>query len=258
MHLPKIACKFPCFLSQIERQKLNDWAEKIKGISLFEIHGFLCAILTCPTIISPTQWLPILLGPNLSEIVSDEEMSTYRDMVMQLKEEVAHHLIHDEVFYPLVNLYFEGAELFFEDDNLSTIQLEHLHLWCQGYLSEMKLEPTSWEMLPEYKNLLFVLRALKQPNPSPASLGIAPGTELTPAQIQRMISHFVEGLPVALSIAYDQACAISKEPKENKKLRKTSIHRLFTEESAKKYTPCPCNSGMPFAQCCGIERGMVH
>ena len=89
-------------LTHEELTLLDTWLRTLKkGISLFQVHGFLCAILTSPANIPPSDWFPAMLVPNLPDIVPEEEMKLYLDMIMQLKIELAESLSHDQVISPL-------------------------------------------------------------------------------------------------------------------------------------------------------------
>jgi len=85
MHLANEHIELPP-LTQEELSLLDTWLCALKpGISLFQVHGFLCAVLTTPVEIPPTDYFPAMLVPNLPDIVSEDDMQLYLDMVMQLK-----------------------------------------------------------------------------------------------------------------------------------------------------------------------------
>ena len=59
-----------------ELHELNDWLSNLKGksTSLFEVHGFLCAILTSPITIPSEKWFAAMLGPKLAMQVPANEL----------------------------------------------------------------------------------------------------------------------------------------------------------------------------------------
>lgn len=95
MHLSYQHLELPP-LTQEELTLLDTWLRALKpDLSLFQVHGFLCAVLTTPVEIPPTNYFPAMLVPDLPDIVSEEDMQLYLDMVMQLKIELSDSLSHD-------------------------------------------------------------------------------------------------------------------------------------------------------------------
>ncbi len=131
MHLVDKHLELPP-LMQEELSLLDTWLRALKpGVSLFQVHGFLCAVLTTPVEIPPTDYFPAMLVPDLPDVVPEEEMQMYLDMIMQLKLELAESLSHDEAVQPLVDFRSVpplNANRLFQD------QRSHLKEWCQGYL----------------------------------------------------------------------------------------------------------------------------
>ena len=88
-----------------------------------------------------------MLVPNLPDIVPEEEMQLYLDMVMQLKHELAESLSHDEVICPLIDFRLMpslNANTLFPD------QRPRLKEWCQGCLSGITLHREHWQTLHEH------------------------------------------------------------------------------------------------------------
>lgn len=149
---------------------LDTWLRSLKnGLSLFHVHGFLCAILTSPADIRPTEWYPAMLVPNLPDIVSEEDMKLYLGMIMQLKLELRESLNHDEVVCPLIDfrpMPSLSANTLFQD------QHPHLKAWCQGYLSGIALRREHWKPLQDFHNLELALQVIANTAQAGTLLGI--------------------------------------------------------------------------------------
>ena len=253
MHLADKHLELPP-LTQEELSLLDTWLRPLKpGLSLFHVHGFLCATLTTPVEIPPSDYFPAMLVSDLPDIVPEADMQLYLDMVMQLKLELSESLSHDDVVQPLLDFRPMpplNANRLFQD------QRAHLKEWCQGYLSAVTLRRKYWQPLQDFQNLELVLQVIANETQAAKIIGIN-HKNLSQGQIQTLIDQMINSLPVLLSIVYDQACEID-ETKPNHKHKETDINILFSQEKAKRQAPCPCGSTKPFVECCALSRETRH
>ena len=242
-------------LTQEELTLLNTWLQSLKnGLSLFRVHGFLCAILTSPADIPPTEWYPAMLGPDLPDIAPEEGMKLYLNMVTQLKLKLSESLSHDEIVCPLIDfrpMPTLSANILFQD------QHPRLKAWCQGYLSGIALRREHWKSLQDFQNLELALQVIANEAQAAKLFGIE-NQGISQGQIQTLVNQTIDSLPVLLGMLYDQACEIADSPKPYHKHKKTDVNILFSQEKAKRLAPCPCGSSKPFAECCALSREARH
>ncbi len=238
-------------LTTDELHELNGWLSNLKdrATSLFEVHGFLCAILTSPTTIPSDKWFAAMLGSKLAKRVPANELQIRLHQLMRLNHQLTNSLMHDEIVYPLIDYQ---PVLPFEAYNLSDSQRDNLRLWCQGYLAAVRLAPEGWTTLQDNKHLLYTLRALKQKELTAKSLGALPETNLSEGQLYKFESDLIEALPVLIAAVYDAACSLTESTKLTNKSEKTTMRILSKEERAKRAIYCSCESGKLFTQCCAI------
>jgi len=207
-------------LTSQELQPLNTWLQAASNTSIFEAHGFLCAVICCPIQITATTWLPALL-PNATR---DDEAQTFSALLKQLHADIAMQFSHYEVITPLVD---DSPVLPFEASKLTSAQREHLAQWCQGFLTGMKQHEDSWHALKTFKDLNLALQVVSDEDVAAKLLGIKGAYRPHSPQVERIVTDMVDGLPILLGITYDQACEIANPPKENKKPKKTDINLLY-------------------------------
>ncbi len=242
-------------LAPQELSLLDTWLRGLKSnLSLFYTHGFLCAVLTTPVEIPPTEWYPAMLPANLPDIVPEDEMKFHLDMLMQLKLELSESLSHDQVVNPLFDFHPMPplqAHRLFQD------QRTHLKEWCQSYLAGIALHREHWQPLQDVQHIVLTLQVIANEAQATKIMGVE-HQNLRPVQIQTLIDQMIDSLPVLLATLYDQSCEIANPPKTYHKHQKTEVNRLFSQEKAKRQAPCPCGSHKPFDECCALNRETQH
>lgn len=124
-------------LSEPQLVKLNAFLStpfaEAKPMTLTQAHGFLCAILSAPNLIMPSQWQPVLFGGE-PEFNSMEEAQEIIGTLMQLNNQTSRQLRGEE-----------KLELLLWEQNknipLSECSFELLAEWCKGYLQGAQLDP---------------------------------------------------------------------------------------------------------------------
>lgn len=254
---------FAAPLDEAEFYKLHHWLKGIKNSSVFEVHGFLCALTSSPVRLPPSVYFPTMLRPDLPNIVTEEDLRTHMNLLMRLHNQIGHSLIHDDVFYPLIDFReikdSDSPHPFFETKRLSTEQHEHLRYWCHGYLAALELKSTNWEELEDISHLLFHLKVLAEKNPSPNFFSATFDLDMTSGQINYLITELVTSLPALVGVIYDQSCLKSDHPKNNMKLEKTDLNIILSkDEQTRRNGLCPCDSGWSFVQCCAQKPNTIH
>jgi yecA family protein len=241
-------------LSHEELKVLHHWLRNLNGSGIFQLHGFLSAIITSPTTTLPDEWLPIALIPALSDFGEPrEDLPSFIDMVMRFQMEIMESIVLNGCFYPRIDFH---AVFPIESCNLLQSQRHHLKEWCQGYLDGMQPTFDDWKPLPDFHNLMYHLSILREDEPTAHSFGFLNTIDINQNQINKLVSDMIESLPILLEIIFEQASELADLPRLIEKNNRANINSLSKHEKAKQL--CPCLSGKPFIRCCGLGRGILH
>lgn len=126
-------------LSPYELQYVNTLLTHQGGLTLFETHGLLCAIISGPNLLPIPLWLNIIFG-NEKTFHSMNEINRVVRAIIWLSHQINRTLIEDELFIPLVDYQASRPKNF----NLTEEQTHHLELWCHGYLLGIALDLDGW------------------------------------------------------------------------------------------------------------------
>ncbi len=113
----------------------NDYLDQDEGvIEISELDGFFTAIVSGPSTILPSTWLPALWGDVEPEWQSEKEFEAIFTLLMRHMNSIANHLINEpETFEPL----FLQREV---EGEIYTIVDE----WCEGYMRGVVLSAEDW------------------------------------------------------------------------------------------------------------------
>lgn len=201
-----------------------------EAMALDELQGFLCAIVSGPQVIPPSEWIPIAFGES-PRWQSEEQSQEVLGLVMRFYNQVVHQFMSGEGFDFVLYRPDENSEYDYET-------------WCSAYLDGVEASPVPWEEAgdaDEIDELLFPIVALAD--------------ELAPEDVQRMKAGEHEQLLAACREDFPGVLV--------------DIHRYFFALRGKPETvrregdkvgrndPCPCGSGKKYKQCCGAPR-VVH
>ncbi len=121
-----------------------------QAMGLDEIQGFLCAVISGPELITPSQWMPAVLGNPKYE--TPEQAAQVTDFLMRFYNEIVTDLVAGEALGMLLHRDDGAAE---DDFDYET--------WCQAYLDGVDFSPTPWDEAgdeAEINELLFPISLL--------------------------------------------------------------------------------------------------
>ena len=221
-------------LSEEEFNRLEDLlASDIfsgEAMALDELQGFLCAIVSGPELIPPSEWLPAALGESM-RYESEAQAQQVMDLVMRFYNQIVQALNADQGFDFVLYRPDEAAEYDYET-------------WCLGYLDGVEFSPVAWEDAgdaDEVDELLFPLVALAGELPAQSVRRMKPG------ELERLLTACREDFGAIVCGIHQYWLAIRAKP--------TTIRRA--ESKTGRNDPCPCGSGKKFKQCCGAP-GKLH
>jgi uncharacterized protein len=218
----------PQALSDAELQRLEDLlgSEVFHGdaMALDELQGFLCAVLSGPELIMPSQWLSVALGES-PRYESDAQAQETLDLVMRFFNQLAHSLSEGEGLDFVLYRPDESSEYDYET-------------WCRAYLEGVDFSPVAWEDAGdagEIEELLFPIVTLAGELPAQTR------RRLTPEELDELFDACREDLPGVLLDIQRYWLALRERPAPARR----------SDAKVGRNDPCPCNSGKKFKLCCG-------
>ncbi|MBI2961356.1 MAG: UPF0149 family protein [Betaproteobacteria bacterium] len=215
-------------LSEVELGRLEDLLGSDifhgEAMALDELQGFLCAILSGPELVPPSQWLPAALGES-PHYRNSEQTQEILGLVMRFYNQIARALSAGET--PDFVLYRpdEAAEYDYET-------------WCRAYLEGVDFSPVAWEEAGdagEIEELLFPIVTL--------------AGELS-AQTRRRLRRD-ELLQLLESCREELAGVVQDIHRYWLALRARPAALASSDAKVGRNDPCPCGSGKKFKHCCG-------
>lgn len=203
---------------------------KGKALSLDRLQGFLCAVLSSPDTIRPSQWLPDAIGAK-PEFESLEQAQEFMDLLMQFYNDVAKALSGEQ---PLELILKPRAATDPQGDYQS---------WCEGYILGWALSTQEWlrpgnEPLKKLTfPILFLSGAFKE---DAQSKGKTYMEDEDDAKAQQECAAALPGAVTGIYKFFLSRRNATPMKRETSKLGRN--------------VPCPCGSGKKFKQCCGGEK----
>ncbi|ABE39459.1 YgfB and YecA [Rhodopseudomonas palustris BisB5] len=222
--------KLPRHLAQLEDELC---ALGPDAMLVEELDGFVAALLVCPELIKPGEWLPVVCD------AGDEESSPFEDL--------AHA---NRVFALIMEHYNSVAATLFERPETYRPLLPSIdendvvwEVWIDGFAAAVEIWPDAWDSLRDadettaaaFEGLMGLVDIS------------ASGSELTPAELQVLsatVSDKIAGWIIALNkwrLANDRA------PREIAWGPPPATRKVGRNE------PCPCGSGKKYKRCCGAN-----
>lgn len=211
-------------------------------LNVFEVHGFLCAIISGPRVIPTQSWLSFILGEN-PKLTSMSEVQEFISLVMRLNNQIADSLLQDIEFIPLVDC--QPISLF-SAEAFNVEQESHLQDWCEGYMCGIDLDVEAW-MNPTNSNIALMLLpfvTLSRDSASLPEIGTIFEEKPTPAELEEHRKLMISLLPKHIIGVYD----FWRNEKAPDQVSTSKINRN---------DPCPCGSGKKFKKCCYL-RDALH
>lgn len=202
--------------------------DSILGVS--ELDGFFTAIVSSPSVVMPSRWMPALWGgvDNQPEWKNTEQMEQFMVLVMRHMNGIVGSLIDTpNEFEALFNTReVEGKSYLIADE------------WCFGYVRGMSLN-ADWEKLPESLSEDIGLIYLHG-----SEDGFEILEQMTDAQIEESITMIEPAVRKIHAYWYAQRnqSTTPVKPSQNPPIK--------TSQKVGRNDPCICGSGKKFKQCC--------
>lgn len=207
-----------------------------------ELDGFCAALIVCPTVVSPGEWLKQVWGPDgPPEFVSVEEMQHLIDLVTAHYNRVAGMLRRPEEYGPLI----------VEDPNTGEVFWE---FWLDGFMRAVALYPDAWKKvihsgddgaLAAMMSIMGLSRFARE-RASYSQEEQAERDREAPDQITECVlelNRYAKGKPSGDLFGG----ILSGIPSFN------SPCPSFRAKKVGRNDPCPCGSGRKYKKCCGAN-----
>lgn len=220
-------------MTEIELKQLETWLAspvfKGKAMRLDKLQGLLCAVLSGPDIITPSQWMPEALGEE-PEYESLQQAKEFMAVMMDFYNDIASTLQNSQP--PKLILKRTSSDK----------QVDY-QTWCEGYILGWALSTQEW-LQPgnePLKKLTFPILYLSGAFKEDAERR---GKESVPEEEdQKVWQECVDILPQTVVAIYNfwlSKCKQAPMPREQAKVGRNE--------------PCPCGSGKKYKHCCGDGR----
>jgi uncharacterized protein len=190
-------------------------------------QGLIAAVVSAPSPIAPSRWLPAVLGQD-HQFSTPDEARDITALLTALHDDVARQLNEGEGF----NFIFYGGE---GEDH------DSIAVWCEGYLMGVGLAEPGWEVDTDAEDLDEMLFPFLMLSGRWAEMLEADGEPPMDADEEEKI---LAELRVSLA---DDVLANRSYWFER------SIPETVRRSTPKvgRNDPCPCGSGKKFKNCCG-------
>jgi len=221
-------------MTETELIQLETWLAsplfKGKAMRLDKLHGFLCAVISGPDIITPSLWMPEALG-NAPEYASLEQAKEFMGALMGFYNEVASVLQNSQ-----------PPQLILKPVASADAQTDY-QTWCEGYILGWSLSTQEWlqpgnEALKKLTFPILYLSGAFEEEAQRQGKGFEAGEE-----DRKVRQDCIDVLPQAVMAIYNFWLA---------KRKATPIQR--DQPKVGRNELCPCGSGKKFKQCCGSNR----
>ena len=233
-------------LSDREIEELNAFLLAEDGLEnpmdFYTFDGFICAVLSGPNAIMPSEWLRWVWdeekGEQTPEFSSKKQATRILSLLIGHANVLAFTLIHGPQYY----------EPLFYSHNVEGNSVPIIDEWCCGYVKGIALDPESWRPLfdarPDWFEVIHLYgtkggrERLKQ---------LVDGHEDSVARHQVFVDRIA---PAARNI---HAHWLARRAPQDKP--RLPAHRAPTPG---RNDPCPCGSGKKFKSCHGAPQAALH
>ena len=220
---------------------LNAIPAERDGMTIAELNGYVAALMVCPEMILPSEWLPGVWGGE-HEFADVDEAEAKIAVVMEHYNRIARELAeHPEDYAPVLEIDPNSGETLWEP-------------WIDGFERAMRRRPDAWEEIAlsddeEASASVSMIVALND-----FYFGRLELTEEAEDELDRMapglIPEFVRNLN-----AWTKSRQIGKRGGGD-----TGFRAGFDRDGPPAFgrkvgrnEPCPCSSGRKYKRCCSAH-----
>jgi uncharacterized protein len=204
----------------------TDTRDRDEGIyDVSSLDGFFTAIVSGPSMIPPSQWMPSLWGDFEPEWKNEKDFAAVFSLLMRHMNSIASHLMNEpESFEPMFSEHIiEGQSYIVVDD------------WCFGYVRGIELADEQWGVnTPEMNVLLLPIMLF--------------GTEQGWDKQEEMDDQEIENQRLAITPNVQQIHAYWLARRKPGEAPPSSFKH--SEAPVGRNDLCPCGSGKKYKKCC--------
>jgi uncharacterized protein len=225
-------------LTDAEFDRLGSMLERVgnqRSMNLEQLDGFLVALVCCPDNVPPSEYLPEILGGNITLEDTFKEQPILEDfisLVFPHWNAIAGTLRSGDVHLPLL----------LQDES----GVAHANDWATGFVRGMELRKCEWaDLLDDEEHggcLIPILALAHEHDPDPP---MRPYSEPISAEVREKL---IVGAAAGVTGVYHhfEAMRLLEEPRLGSA---TTFRRTMPKIG--RNDPCPCGSGKNFKHCCG-------
>lgn len=231
-------------LSERELDELQDFlssdAVPEECMDIAMLHGFLTALVAGPSLVLPSEWLPVVWGEEEGpEFESEDVALRIFNLIMRLYDSVMRTLQDaPHKFVPL--LYKERTA----GDKLDFSAKE----WCKGFVAGAHLRTGDWDGLVQDRDNFALLTPILALADEGAMEEILASSKNKDEKAVR--AELLGVIPLAVAGMYDYWLSRRKERASGLKVDHPPSGR---SRQVGRNEPCPCGSGKKFKKCCGAH-----
>ena len=221
-------------LTDAELERLGQFLKNCKSgkaMNLEELDGFFAALIAGPEIVTPSEYMPDVLGgdpPQGSEFETMEEAQEILGLLMRHWNDIAGTLAKGRVYSPL----------FGEDQN----GVAQGNDWARGLIRGTHKRHEGWaELLADEDHGGCMIPALMLYHEHDKDPAMRPNP-ITPEQREKLIVRMAAGLVSAYQYFRQRQHPGPSKHSVSVRSGRTRIGRN---------DPCPCGSGKKYKRCCG-------
>ncbi|WP_322516669.1 UPF0149 family protein [Rhodopseudomonas palustris] len=229
--------QLPPHLARLENE-LADMG--VEALQLEELDGFIAALLVCPEMIKPGDWLPAVWGGDADEpapFTDLDHANSVFALIMQHYNEVAATLAdHPERYRPLM-------------PGIGTKDVVW-EMWIDGFGAAVDMWPEHWELL---QNADEATRAAFDSLTQLADVS-AMMVEISDAD-REALAKTADAKVTGWIIALNRWRTATDQPRRSIEWGPPTPPALpaKTQRKVGRNEPCPCGSGKKYKRCCGAN-----
>jgi uncharacterized protein len=220
--------------------------QSASALTLEGVDGLFCALVASPTLVRPSEYLPVILGgnPSQSPAFSDAQdaQATLSLLMHYWNAVVADFRSPDHIHFPYI-----------EEPGTDDIPGRD---WARGFMLGTRLAPQGWSRLFQEENegqVISIAMVAGEIDPE------WPKEPLTAEKRDELLKWMIAG--AARAYRYFET-----DRRESAQHERPSVEFGATPQSYTRPGPkvgrndlCPCGSGKKFKRCCGSpDRGPSH
>ena len=205
-----------------------------------ELQGFLFAVASCPDLVKPGEWLPIVFGGGSAGYADLEEAQRILDELMTLYNSINAGVREGNATLPR-DCRFRGDILANLDEDAPIAQ------WSRGFLTGHQWLEESWEHVPSELDDDFAAMLMTLSFFSSRRLAEAFHAESGSRSLERLAGAVRRVFRTALHDYAQLGLAIDQALREQQQTYQRDRPKVGRND------PCPCGSGRKFKKCCGVS-----